>query len=350
MKSDSSRFQADPTMRERFLASVASLSPEAILWPEQHIASFSPEFVSASGRSAVVFPLEDRLLRIQIAAEKMAAALQTGVLDQSRCYWLWTRYLDELRGSLPRKSAPRKTSAQAKRKTNKPSAAQLKRQAVEQAIERAELMRAQLSVSEEVRTAPSRDLMVHALLAEASRNASVFQGKEREAEQLRAELAAERRRNEALDNRLRSFVDRMERGVFEMESELAQEHHALLGEFKVLAHRYDALVSDNVALANRLKRSEHTPALEQALDRVRDRINRVLRENVDKGDMWLLQALRRETVQLERARTYLGKALYDMAILYLRLGDRRRALRELRAARELGVEGQETARLLRNSG
>ena len=43
---------------------------------------------------------------------------------------------------------------------------------------------------------------------------------------------------------------------------------------------------------------------------------------------------------------YLGKALYDLGILYLRTGEKENAVEELRAAKELGIEDPETNKII----
>jgi hypothetical protein len=56
--------------------------------------------------------------------------------------------------------------------------------------------------------------------------------------------------------------------------------------------------------------------------------------------------IKQEIEELQRARIYLGKALYDLGLLYLRLGKKENALVELKAARELGVEDPEVNRII----
>ena len=62
----------------------------------------------------------------------------------------------------------------------------------------------------------------------------------------------------------------------------------------------------------------------------------------------LIVRIRREIEQLQRARIYLGKAVFDLGMLYLRLGRKEDAIAELRAARELGVNDPEANRLIEN--
>ena len=79
---------------------------------------------------------------------------------------------------------------------------------------------------------------------------------------------------------------------------------------------------------------------------VRDKINAALRAGVNQADDILLKNLRGEIDQLMRARVYLGRALYDIGLLYLRLGQKHKAITEFRAARELGIEDPETNQML----
>lgn len=64
----------------------------------------------------------------------------------------------------------------------------------------------------------------------------------------------------------------------------------------------------------------------------------------------LIARLKKEIDQLQRARVYLGRALYDVGILYARINKRDEALTELRAARELGVEDSAMIDYIKQSG
>ena len=83
------------------------------------------------------------------------------------------------------------------------------------------------------------------------------------------------------------------------------------------------------------------------LDNIRDRVNGIIRSGVLKEEI-LLSRIGSEVEQLQRARIYLGRALFDMGMLYLRMGKKEAAFQELRAARELGVEDPEADRFLQS--
>ncbi|HMW61444.1 MAG TPA: hypothetical protein PKA91_17440, partial [Leptospiraceae bacterium] len=81
----------------------------------------------------------------------------------------------------------------------------------------------------------------------------------------------------------------------------------------------------------------------------RDKINSALRAGIHEAPDAILKSLSDEISQLKRARLYLGRALYDIGILYHRKGDRERAKEELRAARELGVRDADVENILKQN-
>ena len=127
------------------------------------------------------------------------------------------------------------------------------------------------------------------------------------------------------------------------------ELDALKREYNVLSQKCDNLVSRNIELSNRMKELGRSKQLEDILDGIRDKINSALRAGIHEAPDAILKSLSDEISQLKRARLYLGRALYDIGILYHRKGDRERAKEELRAARELGVRDAEVENILKQN-
>ena len=127
-------------------------------------------------------------------------------------------------------------------------------------------------------------------------------------------------------------------------SNLATEYQNLKNDYNLLFRKNDVLVSKNIELANQVKRlrSLHTHSLEHLLDAMRDRINALLKRQRNNNSTVLLRSIEKEAVPLQRARVYLAKVCYNLGILYLNSKEPHRALHELRAARELGLEVPES--------
>jgi predicted nucleic acid-binding Zn-ribbon protein len=127
------------------------------------------------------------------------------------------------------------------------------------------------------------------------------------------------------------------------------ELDSLKREYNVLSQKCDNLVSRNIELSNRMKELGRSKQLEDILDGIRDKINSALRAGIHEAPDAILKSLSDEISQLKRARLYLGRALYDIGILYHRKGDRERAKEELRAARELGVRDADVENILKQN-
>lgn len=119
-------------------------------------------------------------------------------------------------------------------------------------------------------------------------------------------------------------------------------------EYNVLSQKCDALVSRNIELSNRIKEMGRPRKLEEILDQIRDKINSAIRSGIHEKPDAMIRAISDEIGQLQRARLYLGRALYDIGILYHRKGDTARAKEELRAARELGVRDADVENILKS--
>ncbi len=127
------------------------------------------------------------------------------------------------------------------------------------------------------------------------------------------------------------------------------ELDSLRREYNVLSQKCDALVSRNIELSNRMKELGRSKQLEDVLDGIRDKINSALRSSIHEAPDAIIKSLQDEISQLKRARLYLGRALYDIGILFHRKGDRERAKEELRAARELGVRDADVENILKQN-
>lgn len=164
--------------------------------------------------------------------------------------------------------------------------------------------------------------------------------------QLNKDLLQERSKNEILEKEVKRLTEQIieNPNIINQQEELEN----LKKEYALLSEKYDLLVSKNIELRNLLDKQTHVKTLQDALNKIRDRINKVLKTGGLNEEMMIIK-IKQEIEELQRSRVYLGKALYDLGLLYLRLGKKEEALRELRAARELGIEDPEVNRLL-NSG
>jgi len=162
-------------------------------------------------------------------------------------------------------------------------------------------------------------------------------------QQLQKELLQERSKNELLEKEVQRLTELIiENPTITVQQE---ELESLKKEYRLLSEKYDLLVSKNIELRNLLEQQNHVKTLQDALNKVRDRINKILRTGGLNEEVMIIK-IKQEIEELQRARIYLGKALYDLGLLYLRLGKKENALVELRAARELGVEDPEVNRII----
>jgi len=162
------------------------------------------------------------------------------------------------------------------------------------------------------------------------------------------ELEQEKKRSKQLEDEVRHLTRRIE----EVDKAAGLEHQAhiermigMQADYDLLSQKYDRLVSANIDLSNQIEANKDVDYLKQCLDEVRNKINVVLRSDTFTNEVVIVR-IRREIEELRRARVYLGKALFDLGMLYLRLDRMDDALAEFRAARELGVEDPKTNRLL----
>lgn len=394
---------ADPELRARFDEELARVELEDVLWPERRPEAFArpfrmqpPEALrKAKGRSAkkttpskskpaaeIVYPLADPLRRIQYAERKIEQLTRHPTLHPALAYLYIAQFQAEF-GLPPAKRGQAASKEQAAPDpTTSPGSGRIRLddKRARQLYNKAAQLKKKLSVSKRILAAKSVPELEQAIFAEFARfsheyvmlqeqnknlelelevrreNLDEAPGTVRrsaedlaiENESLREQLEYENGRVERLEEQLGRLTEQLSAGVFQSDSEIAEEYSALRQEYGALSQKYDALVSKNIELSNHLDRVTRARALEEILNSIRDKINGVLRSGMIQDDEALLHAIQGEIAQLQRARLYLGRALHDVGMLYLRAGDRGRALTELRAARELGVEDGETNRIIQS--
>lgn len=155
-------------------------------------------------------------------------------------------------------------------------------------------------------------------------------------------LVKEQNRADLLESEIQRLTDHI------LTQPAEGELDSMKREYNVLSQKCDALVSRNIELSNRMKDLGRSKQLETILDGIRDKINGVIRSGIHEKPEAIIKSIHEEIGQLQRARLYLGRALYDIGILFHRKGDRDRAKEELRAARELGVRDADVENILKN--
>ncbi len=117
------------------------------------------------------------------------------------------------------------------------------------------------------------------------------------------------------------------------------ETSILLEEYRNLKEKNKAILAKNIELSNLLEHILKNEGfkLEDILNKIKLRINTLIRNPYTNNARVLAECLKKEIFELQRARTYLGGTLFDLGILYLKLGNKKAALVEFKAARELGV-------------
>lgn len=393
-------FLTDPARVAQFIETLRGASVADVLHPARNPALFGRAFTDRIRSMRVVYPLlrhPDRIRFLGVKLEQAARGESTIAVHPASAYLHISTYQEQFRPlheaamararqeragakkKTSKKSAKSKSKAPARRSTTPP----LRLTAAQQReLEGSELFRSLEKLKKLLRVPPAfsraRNLeeLRELVMSEFEVLVSDYVGLDAELGALRAEVETYRnpeymhpevRRTldeiVAENTRQKIHLQRETRRASVLEEEThrlaeqilsapsqgpatTEEIETLRRDLAVVSEKYDALVSKNIELVNRLQRTEGKPSLEQALDQVRDKINSVLRSNANSPDDVLLRRLQEELVQLIRARSYMGRALYDLGLLYLRLGKRKDAIRELRGARELGVEDPETNRLL----
>lgn len=394
------QFRKDADARLRFQNALRSASIPEVIDPAAGTAVFGKEFVAVVRGRPVVYPLIYDEDRVAFLADKitLAARGQTDApVHPASAYLQVAVYQEQFRKAheaVLRRAARDKATAAARRKRGKAgsarataqrrkpaaplslTAAAMREQEEHTLFTKIEKLKKRLRVPATFAKARSLDQLRELVLGEFDNLVSDYVHKDAEvavltaevlvyrkpdymhAEAIRAmdELVAENTRQKIELKREVRRADTLEQEVQRLAEQIlstpgrvpstTEEIEVLRRDSNVLSDKYDTLVSKNIELVNRLERAENTGSLEIILDTIREKINGALRAGVQTADDVLLRRIQEELIQLVRARGYLGRALYDMGLLYLRIGRRADAVRELRAARELGVEDPETNRLL----
>ncbi len=356
-------FQQNPKLQTAFTDIIYQIPLTYILWPQYHIAYFSPKFCLRYKNKSYVYPLyalEDRLYYAQVKLKKTTRneenklhpilsylflhyfQEQLAVLEWEntsvRNKNSYTHYLCQQVEKLKRKlDVPtRLRKAQGHQEiyvevlanfqiiSNAHDETLRKNQALQVNIEGLEL--ASHQIQEQQLSEIKKMEEANSALVES--NSTLVKSIEKE-----------RRTTVYIKKELKRVADQFLASChIEQKLPLLEEYQNLRHEHNLLTQKNDTLVSNNIKLANQLKKTSQTGLLEAILDRIRDRINIVLQKEYTDDHQVQLQVIKKEILQLERARTYLGKALYNLGVLYMKTGNTDKALQELQAAKFLGIK------------
>ncbi|MDH5654709.1 MAG: hypothetical protein OEZ34_02300 [Spirochaetia bacterium] len=390
------RFLKSSIMQEKYLREVLEADPAEILWPEMNPRRFGRQFVTRMGGKSVAFPLLLDQIKIQSLEYRIKAA-QKGygeIINPSIAYYYIYKFENEvlkLKKSPVGKKKAAKTGKAAKKSTPGKKAGEAKDQIYfteeeenkNDILDRLSKIKRKLKVPAALKRQKDEKKLLDLVLAEQRKITDLYAklSKRMEASQVQISFyknpdfmhKVHRKKMEQMESDLAEYeslvrheasrADLLEREVGRLTEQLIslpmggyredmEELENIKKEFSILSQKYDTLVSKNIDLTNRLDRENATKSLESLLDAVRDKINRILKSGIagtSEGDQAILSGLKPEITQLTRARMYLGKALYDLGILYLRAGEKDTAVNELRAAKELGVEDPETNKIINPS-
>ncbi|MBI3394223.1 MAG: hypothetical protein HY042_00130 [Spirochaetia bacterium] len=376
-------FRATPGLRVKFSRAAKQAEPCDILWPEKRPAAFPKEFHVTIDRVATVYPLLDAAFKLDCIEMRVEGARRSEAppLNPLSAYYDLSLFQQTL--AAPHNVKPKSDTKKKKGSAKKGKAAVSDRPPTP--WERIEKLKDSLDVPPAVRKAEHPEDIARAVITLASKTGMEHSGLKHVVSKLEAEIQSLRRpdylpaaqkeifaaltkrnqelqrlhdkaaaenakekiRNDFLETEVNRLAERLITSP--PRDPIAQELETIRQEYSILSQKYDLLVTHNIALSNRLQQINTAKTLEDILDLVRDKINSVIRAGVQERNDVLLRTLRGEISQLVRARTYLGRALYDLGRLYLRTGEEHRAIVELRAARELGVEDPETNRIINSN-
>ena len=396
-------FLRDVELQTRFAEILEKVSLEDVIWPDRNPKAFGREFRASYRTFACPYPLwehEHRIRYIELKIESLSRHSEEEGIHPSLAFfylYLYRQNFEPEPGATARKTAAKKVTKKAAKKTGKKasrkvakkvapklSAAALAREREEELrdrlYKRIDKLKSKLAVPLKFKRAKSaeelRELLleelqgitdnyrrqsetVRTLTAEVEgyRNPDYMHPEIRqtmeeivsENTELKLRLNRETRRADSLEQEVSRLAEQIISRPRVSDEVYSEETDELQREYTILSEKYDGLVNQNIELSNRLEKLKKAKALESILDLIRDKINGVLRAGVTQNDDVLLKSIQEEVSQIKRARLYLGRALYDVGMLYLRLGQKSEALTEFRAARELGIEDAETNKLLNNS-
>lgn len=358
------RFKDSTEQQEKFERAVIHLDVPVFLWPEGNAKLFPKDSLVGTGPDRIPFPLLDEEFKMDLIELRIEAARRGAAppFDPVRAYFALSRYQERFaalpKGFKPKgKSNVRLTASQAMRARIDDLKALLPvddkvRRITTTAEAEAYLLGEREKAGGEARRVQEELVRVSAELDRArhpeylhDHHRLKLAGLTRELEESRAALQKEKTRNDFLEKEVNRLAVQMVQTPPSSEL-LREELESVRKEFALLSQKYDLLVSHNIELSNRMQRMNLARSLQDILDQIRERINSVLRVGVEQPDDVLLRSIQDEIGQLDRARSYLGRALFDLGKLHLRMGERTKALEQLRAARELGVSDPETNRMI----
>ena len=365
-------FANDAASRERFEKAVLSAPFEILLWPERAPAGFARAYRLEYRGHRIPYPLAKPLDRLHWVGRKIEHLMRHSAEAYHPALVFLQLSLFEAEHNPPTKVAPKKKRGRAKVRKQSKTEKLKPAEAIGAEIGR---LKRKLKVSPAVRRARGATAVLSAVLKEMAGMTSAYyleQEKRRSQEielemyhknqarssdergelrrlreengRLTVQLRREAMRGDALETELARIADRVLSSSPPQESGLLAELRALRKEYSLLSTRNDELTHRNLLLTKQV-RDLRESRLARQLDQMRGRINEALRTRVG-DEAGLLRVLEEEIREIQRARVYLGRALHDIGMLYERTGDRERAVVELRAARQLGVEDLESSRIL----
>lgn len=365
-------FRESPDLQSRFEAGLDQVSLEALLWPEKHPGAFGREWKAGAGKNAPPYPLLDPDFQLKCVGAKiegMIDAAGAGAEARARHAYMHPAlafyYLSRFQESFKPGKGRKDTRAAKEKKSYYNKVQKFKRRLavparLARAKDPAEMLDRLLEIFDETGRERLGDLeQLASMEAEVAnyRNPEYLHPEQKQRlenlivanAELEMALGRERGRNESLEREVDRLAEQIISTPVVPEEVYDQETETLRREYAILSNKCDALVSKNIELSNQVQKFNSVKTLGQILDIIRDKINGVLRAGVHEKDDVLLTRIQNEIEQLQRARVYLGRALFDVGLLYLRVGEKDRARTEFRAARELGVEDPEIDQIINRS-
>lgn len=369
-------FRADLKKLEAFEEEALAFPFEDLLWPERALQRYPKDSIVVIDSEKRVLPLLDESYKLELIERKIQKALEGEEKLQPRIvYFLLNLYQDAYRPVSRGKGKTKPIPLAAfihPPKLSTPLPAKDKKTI----FAKIESLKDLLGVDDSMKNADSSGVMFENLLGHCAagedlihKSDEIIQGLEtelmyyknpdyvpqaarkvlesasNEVEELQLSLHRETTRGDLLEKELNRLAEDIISRPMDPPTPEREELESLRREYNVISQKYDALVSQNISLANQAARFNRAKALEEILDLVQEKINSAIRAGVTDSAI-VLRNLENEVAQLKRARLYLGKALYSLGKLYLHKGDRLNAIAELRAAKELGVEDPETNRII----
>ena len=328
-------FQGNHEAKARFQKEISSLPLSHILWPDQHEKSFASEFRVRVKGGICVFPLYQASERLAYTEYRLnhSTASQTKMDSIFSCFCL--NFFEE-----------QLCQAEENHSHLSPS----NREIIHSLIQKTKSMKKKIKLPKPLnQSSMQKDSLFHALCNNiehtSHRLSSSIQKNdalEEEIEQIQNKLDSSKKkytefRQARLSNRrLRSALRRERRASMFLEQELDRfakyeslkqtpshslelphKYFTLEKENRLLIQKNDSLTTHNLELSDLLKQLNKAANLEAILTAIRDRINMIIRNQKIDDEENLIQIMKDETAELRRARSYLGKVLYNLGILYL---------------------------------